>query len=417
MSKIVIETKKGRTTIINKLVYPEAINERVYNAIASGMFEGFLPITIRQKRKEVRLECTVQGMTPFNQYFNGYITKQMFLDFVHRIVLQIKNCQKNSIHPNNLDLQKDRIFIDPYTKAVQCVYWPVVNNQNSVPPYIFLRQLPYELNINPFEDTGYLETYKAFFNGVDPFSVNNFEKMILRLQGRQTSTGGYAPSGALSGALSYDNKPDRKANEAKSVVVEYDPFAQVAPVPPAAPVAADMTPAGYQGGRDHSVSYCTSCGAKNIAQAIFCASCGTRMAQEPVKPAATANEEFTDTGTTVLGDDTGGTTVLGYDEPAEPVYPVLLRNRTGETVTVNKPIYRIGTEQRYCDFFISDNTFISRSHADIITKNERYYIVDKNSTNRTYVDGKVIGVEQEVEIFPGTSIRLANEDFTFTMES
>ena len=56
-------------------------------------------------------------------------------------------------------------------------------------------------------------------------------------------------------------------------------------------------------------------------------------------------------------------------------------------------------------------------HADIITHDGRYYIVDKNSTNKTFVDGKVIPPDTETEIFQGTKIRLADEDFTFVIES
>ena len=119
----------------------------------------------------------------------------------------------------------------------------------------------------------------------------------------------------------------------------------------------------------------------------------------------------------MLGDDSGGTTVLGYDEPYEPVYPTLIRLRTEEEYSVNKPTFRIGTEQSYCDLFICDNNYISRSHADIVTRDDRYYIVDRNSTNKTFVDGKVILAEKEVEIFAGTQIRFANEDFIFNIES
>lgn len=80
---------------------------------------------------------------------------------------------------------------------------------------------------------------------------------------------------------------------------------------------------------------------------------------------------------------------------------------------MDKPSFRIGKEKRYCDYFVSDNSAVSRSHADIVTKNKRYYITDLNSTNKTYVDGRAIPVEKEVEIFSGTKLRLANEDFVF----
>ena len=412
MSKITFENKKGKITIINRLSYPETVNERVYNAIASGMFEGFLPVSIRQKRKETRIECVVQGLIPLTQYFNGIVTKKMFLDFAHEIAMQIKNCEKNMVNANNIDLQSDKIFIDPQTKSVKCIFWPIVNNQRDNPPHVFLKQLPYELNFNPHEDNEYLETYKAFFGGINPFSVNNFDRMVLKLSGKKSVGGHTTPSEALSGTLGGDIKVDKKDNESKKKVnIEYDPFSDDKGHTEEKEVEKKIK-------HGNDFSYCSSCGTQNQRNANFCVQCGTQLTHgndfEQVPP---GDDDTIDFGTMVLGDDSGGTTVLGYNEPEEPVFPVLTRLRTEETFVVNKPNYRIGTEQKYCDLFITDNNFISRSHADIITRDERYYIIDRNSTNKTFVDGKVIPVEKEVEIFFGTEIRLANEDFTFSIES
>ncbi|MFR2187584.1 MAG: FHA domain-containing protein [Ruminococcus sp.] len=121
-------------------------------------------------------------------------------------------------------------------------------------------------------------------------------------------------------------------------------------------------------------------------------------------------------GTTVLGTNPGETTVLGSEELETPNYPYLIRCKNDEKIMVNKPIFRIGKEKKYCDYFVVDNNAVSRSHADIITKEKRYYIIDLNSTNKTYVDGRAIAIEKEVEIFNGTKLRLANEDFVFYID-
>lgn len=412
MSKITFENKKGKITIINRLSYPETVNERVYNAIASGMFEGFLPVSIRQKRKETRIECVVQGLIPLTQYFNGIVTKKMFLDFVHEIALLIKNCEKNMVNANNLDLQNDKIFVDPQTKSVKCIFWPVVNNQRGNPPHLFLKQLPFELNFNPHEDNDYLETYKAFFGGINPFSVNSFDRMVLKLSGKKGTGGHTTPSEALSGALGGDAKVEKKETDAKKKVnIEYDPFADNSD-------HTDERKVERETKHDTNCVFCSSCGAKNQAGSNFCVQCGTQLKKEDQHEETQPKDNDTiDFGTMVLGDDSGGTTVLGYDDPEEPVYPTLIRLRTEESYSVDKPTFRIGTEQSYCDLFICDNNYISRSHADIVTREDRYYIVDRNSTNKTFVDGKVIPAEKEVEIFAGTQIRLANEDFTFNIES
>ena len=94
-------------------------------------------------------------------------------------------------------------------------------------------------------------------------------------------------------------------------------------------------------------------------------------------------------------------------------YPTLFRVLTQETISVNKPVFRLGKERSYTDYFVSNNNAVSRSHADIITRESRCYVVDLNSKNRTYINDIPIPVQQETEIRDGDKLRLANEDFIF----
>ena len=120
--------------------------------------------------------------------------------------------------------------------------------------------------------------------------------------------------------------------------------------------------------------------------------------------------------TTVLGvgSEAGETTVLGASQ-AQLIKPYLLRIKNNERIELNKPVFRIGKERSYVDYFVSDNTAVSRSHANIINKDNDFYIVDTNSTNHTYVNGSMIQSNVETKIEHGTKIRLANEDFEFFM--
>lgn len=403
MGKIVIQTKHGKTIIKNRLSYPETVNERVNNAIVSGMFEGFLPVSIRQKRKDIIIECVVQDLVAANQYFQGVVSRKMFLDFAVQIAGIIKNCEKNMISANNLDLQKDRVFVDPITKAVKCIYWPVVNNQQADPPNLFLKQLPYDISFNPHEDKSYIEQYANFFEGYKPFSINEFERFLLKLQGKVTNTT-HTPSETLSGKLAEEESRNAQRSNPN---IEYNPL------------SGQGDSRGNQSNYANTLDtiFCSKCGAKNTVGSNYCAACGNKIGTIPNKPESNPTERKNQNrGTTVLGAVNGGTVVLGYDEPDPPVFPTLLRNKTGEEYDVDKPVFRIGTEQAYCDLFVPDNNFISRSHADIITKDERYFVIDRNSTNKTYVDGKVIPRETEVEIFDGTVLKLANEEFVFSLE-
>lgn len=122
--------------------------------------------------------------------------------------------------------------------------------------------------------------------------------------------------------------------------------------------------------------------------------------------------------TTVLtgGSGAGETTVLGgAQQSAGKATPYLVRAKNHEKILINKPVFRIGKERSYVDYFISDNTAVSRSHANIITRGDNYYIVDTNSTNHTFVNGNMINSNSEVKLEHKAVIRIANEEFEFNL--
>lgn len=123
--------------------------------------------------------------------------------------------------------------------------------------------------------------------------------------------------------------------------------------------------------------------------------------------------------TTVLNKgNIGETTVLkrgAQQQQQQQINPHLIRVKTKEKISVNKPVFRIGKERSYVDYFIGDNTAISRSHANIVSRDGAYFLVDTNSTNHTFVNGEIIPSNEEVQIDHGTKFMLANEDFEFRL--
>lgn len=121
--------------------------------------------------------------------------------------------------------------------------------------------------------------------------------------------------------------------------------------------------------------------------------------------------------TTVLGGGTtiGETTVLDAGAQKVQLHPHLVRAKNNERIDVNKPVFRIGKERSYVDYFISDNTAVSRSHANIVSRDGDFFIVDTNSTNHTYVNGGMILSNSETRLSHGAKIRLANEEFEFRL--
>ena len=118
-----------------------------------------------------------------------------------------------------------------------------------------------------------------------------------------------------------------------------------------------------------------------------------------------------------LGD---GTYIESTSEPFSRVsksnvkVPTLFRKRTGETVKVEKDIFKLGRSMQRADYCINNNSGISNIHAMIIKENNQYYVKDNHSTNGTYVDGeKILDSTLLVSLHEGSIIQLYDEEIEF----
>lgn len=112
--------------------------------------------------------------------------------------------------------------------------------------------------------------------------------------------------------------------------------------------------------------------------------------------------------TTVLDSGAGETSVLSMAPLCK-----LVREKGGEVVNITKADFVIGKERSRVDYCISDNNSISRTHARIVSKEGKFFIIDQNATNGTYVNNVRSQPRREVEIKEGDQIKLSDEVFTF----
>ena len=127
----------------------------------------------------------------------------------------------------------------------------------------------------------------------------------------------------------------------------------------------------------------------------------------------------TDMGTVVLdgsGDD--GTVIM---ETADlgismPVRAFLIHKKTGARILLEKEEFKLGRSAAYCDYSIPGNKAVSSSHAKIIFRDGRCYVVDTNSKNHTYVNGNRINSMEDVLLEQGDVLRLANEEFELEIQ-
>lgn len=96
--------------------------------------------------------------------------------------------------------------------------------------------------------------------------------------------------------------------------------------------------------------------------------------------------------------------------------PFLIRKSTKEKIMINRDVFKIGKEKSYVDYYV-ENDAVSRSHADIIRKKDSFYVVDRDSLNHTFLEGRKLPPKKYVKLESGQSFVLADEEFTFYYEA
>ncbi len=277
------------------------------------------------------------------------ISKYDFLFIMEQVVDITQKLNANELIVCNVVLDIHNVFINETTRELQFIYLPLESEKREADVIGFMEQIIYASKPIQETDTEYVSKFVYFIKSLDKFDAYKIEKYIT---GEDRSI----------------------VNTIKRHNVGQSGF---------------MTdkPADYYAHYDN----------KGLDEA-------TGLLDDE------ATGLLNDEATGFLNDEATG---LLNNSSDQVYYATLYRNLTDETIMINKPVFRIGKERSYSDYFVANNDKVSRSHADIITRSGRYFIIDLNSKNRTFINGAPIPVQQEVEIHNGDNIRLANEEFEF----
>lgn len=381
MNKIKVKSKLGLSQLIIKSLKGQQLNENEVYAINSNRVNGLLHLDVVQKGTAFTLIYNVTGFIPFREYLATPLNKERFARVLQNILSNLKSMESAYFNQQYLLMDFDRVMVNPATQNIYFVYVPIQFFESGTTLREFLLSIIQHASFAPNEDTSYVKDYITILNRGINFSVFDLEEYINTLLGQKSSS--------------------QQGVECPQCHTKLKT----------------------------GTNYCPACGAKvsgntgSMGKGVY-DPLGDQNKRQQVEENNLHVEEIMrkdntqglSDGTTVLGSDYGGTTVLGSEELYAPQYPYLIREKTEEKILVNKPSFRIGKEKQYSDYFVADNSAVSRSHADIITREKRYFILDRNSTNRTYVDGRPIPADTEIEIFSEAKIRLANEEFVFYVE-
>ena len=371
MNKIKLVKKSGGMQLIIKGAKGQQIMPRELNMINRDEISGLLRINLVQKKNSFKFICAVTGFETLVEFLRTPLNRESFAQILRMILANLKAMREKVFNTDYVLLDIDKVMVNPHTSQIYFIYVPIQRFEGGGNLRTLLLAIIQHCSFQQGEDTDYVQDYINILNNGVNFSEFDLEQYIKRLTNTHT--------------------------------------------PPAEMVE------------------CKHCHAMMPRENRFCTACGHELSISPYpkpngpgiydpiddpniapthNPIGPTGGIFSDVTTVLFTNETS--VLCGDTENDTRLY--LLRKNTGEKMPISRSVFRVGKEEGSNDYVVRDNSAVSRKHAEILIEGNHYFIVDKNSTNYTYVDGRVISPNQKVEIFSDTKIRLANEDFVFLIE-
>lgn len=429
MAKFKVSWRDSQILVKSKLDKSEMINYKDAEVFEKKVLHGLMRPNVKSSRV---IEYTAPGNVELFLYLQSGLSKNDFFVVFAQFIECLKKLERNFLRAENLVLDTKYVFFNRVTKKVQFIYQPIYNNTQKVNVFIFMYKLIEQTVLKQGEDGAFLNNLFVYLRNLKVFSPAMLENYILSVypevykKVKRSKTGDSQflkntgwnyyrekyKSSAPPGGQELSEQPTNLLTEEDysnryQTLIDYSESDTT--------VIADISDTDYEEPTGLLVedSACeeTEVSSENFEHGSISVNenVNTYFEEETGLLVGESSEEYDELGTTVLSENEG-TTVLNTQMPE---YPYLIRLNTYEKVNIDKPVFRIGKEKSYVDYFVMSNNAVSRIHADIIVKNGRYFVKDNNSTNHTFINGTMIPVNSETEIFDGDALMLANEPFEF----
>ena len=373
--KLKAKTREHYLIVNSKLSLSEKVDNGYLDKFSRVGLRGFLKVkTVKKNQLEYSGPI---GISLFER-FKKPITKYEFFFILEQIVVATQKIQVNGLLLQHVLWDVRHVFINEVTKELQFVYLPLVVQNSSANLNSLIEAVVYSAKpIAEDMHDEYISKFIHFFGNQKEFDSELIEKYIAREDKSVVST-------------------IRKNNVGQSGFMTDKPIDYYAHYNENEAQKQDTTPEQYEDEEQTNLLHGEETGMMSEEEAT------SLLIEE--------DDDFEETGLLFEEDETA---LLCEDRADENTvhYPVLFRVCTEEEIEINKPVFRIGKERSYVDYFVSNNNAVSRSHADLILRDEKVYVKDLNSKNRTYINDEVIQIEVETEVHDGDRLRFANEEF------
>ena len=384
--KLKAKAKDCQLLVKVKTTSKEILDEKELDRFSRLFLRGFLKPKLIKKNL---IEYTGPVGVPLCDRFKKPVSKRDFLFILEQIVVAVQKLQANNLGINGLVMNLQYVYINEVTKEVQFIYTPTTTGLQNLNLIEFIETIAYSIKPADEKDNDFVSRFIYFFKAMKPFDINKIEAFVAK-EDRSVVNTIKKQNAGQSGFMTnkqqhyYDHYEQKNENE----VDNDDPTGILS--------EDDDEPTGLLSQVDDDA---------------------TGLLSNDDEATGLLNNTDEDEATGLLTNDSYEDEATGLltENNANVRFPTLFRVLTEETISVNKPVFRLGKERSYVDYFVTNNIAVSRSHADIITRGNKYFVKDLNSKNHTYINNQELPIQMEMEINDGDSLKLGNEEFIFNV--
>jgi len=366
VAKYRVVQKGSLVTVKSKLSRKDVVNEREIDYLMRNYTQGLFRISYDGKRT---IEYTAPTAVPLKKYLkNRILEEHTFWMLMVQIIERVRKIEMLGLHPSNLWMDVDALFINEVTTELYCLYQPLRNMIGSGTAFAVINDITYmEIKKTVGTQNRYLEEFRDFLCSENSYRLENIEEYI---------------AGVYPGIYKAVGNPDR----GKSGFLTTDR-------------------ATYQ---EHYSKRVEICQDDEVGGTV----CLIEEDDEIGGTVCLVEDAQDEVGTVVLGveeddEDCGATTILVIEEKKEAV---LIHVKDGERKVVSNDNFSIG-KSKVNDYCIKGNSAVSRKHATIISRDDEFYLLDCKSTNGTFLNDSRLQEGEETLLEDGDKIVLADEEF------
>lgn len=422
MSGFTYENQGSISFLIYKLREDEKLDKMALGMMNQNKIPHLLPVSFTQINCERYLRYSGLSLCTLKSLMSGIVTKERILTVFDSICEGILASEEYFLEGSCFVLDADYMYVDSSNGKTNIVYLPILYMEQKTEYTTFFKEIITNIIADPTEDGSYITKILYYLNSADNFSVAEFSKLIKKLKMAnisqeiheiqnsvksqklmheknkfrekaakreiqrpvqiQTEKGehNYAVSSNIEKETpKKQNREDNKEikNKGKENTEGYSFI-----IPGKAPMKADVSisVSSKEPADDEKMSMLyllRNFSGENLKKYRNQKQDNQESKKESEKKSAIKKnqENKKENSKGKRKKETAILTLVSID------------TRDPRRFTVNKDIYNIGRRENN-DAVMAGLKKVSREHCSIVKENDCYYVIDRNSSFGTIVDGK-----------------------------